>query len=179
MSAFEQLMERNATYADGFTQGDLQVMPAFMTIVLTCVDARVDPAQFLLLEPGEVVVLRNLGGRVNDSIIESVAMLDTLTKKATGNENLNVEVAVIHHNDCGVSRFANPQLQQALAHRINRDASVVQEMVITDPHESAVADAELLESSSLLGPAMKATGYAYDVTTGTLEKARTAVTANA
>ncbi len=177
MNAFEQLIERNVEYSEDFQHASLQIMPAFMTVVLTCADARVDPAHFLGLGPGEVVVLRNIGGRVNDSIIESVAILDTLAQKI-GNGN-RVNVAVVHHNDCGVSRFANPQLQQSLAHRINRDPSVIQEMVITDPNGSAAADAVLLESAPQIGPGVTATGYVYDVTTGTLEKANAVATVSA
>lgn len=175
MSDFKQLIERNTEFSQGFSHGSLPIMPEFLTIVLTCVDARVDPAHFLALQPGELVVVRNLGGRVNDSAIESIAILDTLAQKLGGGKN--VEVAVVHHNDCGVSRFSNPQLQQVLAQRINRDPSVIQEMVIVDPNESATADVELLKSSPLLGPAFNATGYVYDVTTGTLEKARSVVAA--
>ena len=176
MTDINQLMERNARYSDGFPHASLPIMPAFMTIVLTCADARVDPAHFLELEPGEVVVLRNLGGRVNEPAIESIAMLDTLSKGVSGGA-ARIEVAVVHHNDCGVARFGNPQLQQALAKRINRDPSAIQDMVIVNPRASASADAELLAASPLIGPTVKVTGYFYDVTTGNLEKVRSAVSA--
>ncbi len=178
MSNFNQLLDRNVNYTRGFSHGSLQIMPKLPTVVLTCVDARVDPAHFLGIEPGEVVVIRNLGGRVDDSVIESVAILDSLAKRFAG-EEAAIEVAVIHHNDCGVSRFSNPQLQQALAQRIKREASEIQEMAIGDPHESASMDADRLNASPLLNPTVKATGYVYDVTTGSLEKAGSLATSNA
>ena len=64
MSDLDTLYDRNEEFARTFDQGDLPILPRHPTIVLTCVDSRVDPAHFLGLELGDTLVLRNSGGRV-------------------------------------------------------------------------------------------------------------------
>src|SRR5437870_13853609 len=66
MSARDQLLAANETYASGFAKGDLPMPPGRRFAVVTCMDARLDPAKFLGLEEGDAHVIRNAGGLVND-----------------------------------------------------------------------------------------------------------------
>ncbi len=68
MSDLDTLYDRNEGFTRTFDQGDLPILPRRPTIILTCVDARVDPAHFLGLELGDTLVLRNSGGRVTDDV---------------------------------------------------------------------------------------------------------------
>ncbi len=108
MSDLDTLYDRNEEFASTFDQGDLPILPRRPTIILTCVDSRVDPPHFLGLELGDTLVLRNSGGRVTDEVIEQIAILRGLAV-VIGNGAL--EVAIVHHTDCGTSRFANPQVR--------------------------------------------------------------------
>jgi carbonic anhydrase len=49
-----------------------------IAIVLSCFDSRIIPEQFLQLSPAEVTVIRNAGGRVNESIILQITGLGIL-----------------------------------------------------------------------------------------------------
>jgi carbonic anhydrase len=75
MPDVQTLVDRNLEFASSFDQGDLAIMPRLSTLVLTCVDARVDPAHILGLELGDAVVMRNVGGRVTDDVIEHIGRL--------------------------------------------------------------------------------------------------------
>jgi carbonic anhydrase len=75
MADMQTLLDRNHDFASSFNQGDLTLLPRLSTLVLTCLDARVDPAHLLGLELGDAVVMRNIGGRVTDEVIEQIAIL--------------------------------------------------------------------------------------------------------
>ncbi len=47
MTDVQILIDRNLEFASSFDQGDLAILPRLSTLVLTCLDARVDPAHFL------------------------------------------------------------------------------------------------------------------------------------
>ncbi len=66
--SFTTLIDRNRSFAEQFEAGDLTIRPSLSTIILTCVDARVDPAHFFGLGLGDAVVVRNTGGRINPAV---------------------------------------------------------------------------------------------------------------
>jgi len=62
-----EVLGANARYASQFgDKGRLQLPPARRFAVLTCMDARIDPAQSLGLSEGDAHVIRNAGGRASD-----------------------------------------------------------------------------------------------------------------
>ena len=71
---------------------DRSAEPALCLVVLTCMDARLDPAALLGLRPGEAHVIRNAGGLVGRETLEALR----LSRTALGTR----EVMVIHHTDC-------------------------------------------------------------------------------
>jgi carbonic anhydrase len=62
------LVDRNLEFASSFNQGDLALPPRLSILIVTCLDARVDPAHLFGLELGDAVVMRNIGGRVTDDL---------------------------------------------------------------------------------------------------------------
>ena len=62
MDFLDTLLTRNARFAAADFSPELKMMPSTGTVVVGCVDPRVDPAEILALEPGEVAVIRNVGG---------------------------------------------------------------------------------------------------------------------
>src|ERR1700733_5952688 len=61
MDFHEVMLERNASFARTEFSPELKIMPSTGTIVVGCVDPRVDPANVLGLKLGEAAVIRNVG----------------------------------------------------------------------------------------------------------------------
>ena len=105
MADVQTLIDRNLEFSASFDQGDLAILPRLSTLVLTCLDSRVDPAHFFGLQLGDAVVMRNIGGRVTDGVIEQIAILRALAGLVGGGA---LEVAIVHHTDCGAQPLRQP-----------------------------------------------------------------------
>ena len=163
MADMQTLLDRNHDFASSFNQGDLPLLPRLSTLVLTCLDARVDPAHLLGLELGDAVVMRNIGGRVTDEVIEHIAILRGLAV-VLGSGTL--EVAIVHHTDCGASRFANPQVRQKIGQTAGTGEAAIERLAITDPQISVAEDLDRLRAAPTLPDELVVAGYVYDVTGG-------------
>jgi len=99
---FESLLRRNAEYADyGFVPG-LKMMPAGRTLILGCVDPRVDPMDIFKLAPGEAAVIRNVGGRVNPALVETLGLLRVVSQSVGANLGAATNLVLLQHTDCGI-----------------------------------------------------------------------------
>src|SRR5919201_5515974 len=108
------LLEHNEQFARSYTPVPL-ALPAAQVIVVACLDHRVDPAIILGLKLGDAPVLRNAGGRVTQSVIEEIAYLAFLGRRIAGgqvSDDASVEVAVIHHTQCGTGFLADPSFRR-------------------------------------------------------------------
>src|SRR3954453_683217 len=103
MSVGEEVVESNKAAESGSGHGGLPMPPARKVAVVTCMDARLDPAKFLGLEEGDAHVIRNAGGRAVDAIRSLVISQQLLGTR---------EIVVIHHTDCGMLAFTDAQLHQ-------------------------------------------------------------------
>ena len=166
MSDLDTLYERNQGFARTFDQGDLPIMPRHPTIVLTCLDARVDPAHFLGLELGDTLVLRNAGGRVTDDVEQSVALLSGMTRLVAGDRAPGLSLAIVHHTDCGLERLAAPGPRQALAQSTGLEPEMLETLAISDHEASLRADIERLRASELIPSKLEVSAHLYDVTSG-------------
>src|ERR671935_3210375 len=115
MALRDEIVAANEGYAGSFKKGDLPAPPARRFAVVTCMDARLDPAKFLGLEEGDAHVFRNAGGIVTDDALRSLVISHWLL----GTQ----EAFVIGHTDCGMLTFTNDQLRQKLADEAGADAS--------------------------------------------------------
>jgi hypothetical protein len=86
MSEINNLYDRNHRFAVGFDQAELAILPRFSTVILTCIDARVDPAHFLDLKLGDAIVLRNAGGRVTEAVERELAILFAIANQVADGE---------------------------------------------------------------------------------------------
>ena len=99
-TVLSELLVANQAYAETFgTKGQLPMPPARRFALLTCMDARLDPAQFAGLAEGDAHVIRNAGGRVSDDVIRSFV----ISHKLLGTH----EWFVVHHTDCGMETFTD------------------------------------------------------------------------
>ena len=112
MSDLPHLLEGNRRFTEHFADGELPIRPRLSTVVLTCLDARVDPAHLFDLRLGDALVIRNAGGRVNPGVVTDLAVLGLLAAALPGDKATTQELVILHHTDCGMSRFADPAAQQ-------------------------------------------------------------------
>ena len=162
------LLDRNRDFAEQFVAGDLAIRPRMSTIILTCVDSRVDPAHLFRLEIGDAVVMRNAGGRITPSVIGDLAVLGVLAASMPGPRAMQPELVVVHHTDCGMSRLANPTVQQQVAKRLGLSIDEVAAMAITDPSATVHDDVERLRATPGMPDQLVVSGFVYDVRNGTL-----------
>ena len=166
-SKMTPLLEHNAQFARTFTPVPLG-LPAAQVIVITCLDHRVDPAITLGLNLGDAAVLRNAGGRVTPAVIEEIAYLAFLAERLPGGipSDSRVEVAVIHHTQCGTGFLVDADYRRDASEATGVDEAALEASAVADPHTTVKADVELLLSSPLLPPRMGVSGHVYDVETG-------------
>lgn len=160
MSATDELVANNESYAARFEHGGLPVSPAKKVAVLACMDARLNPFGILGLREGDAHVIRNAGGVVTDDTIRSL----TISQHLLGTE----EVILLHHTDCGMLTFTDEQLAQKLedatGQRPDWPAQAFADLA-ADVRESI----EKLRQSPFL-PHKNVTGFIYDVETGRLDE---------
>lgn len=100
MSKLDPLLERNLRFAESRMFESVSIMPRIPVFLVTCLDPRVDPAAVFGVELGDVVSVRNAGGRVTDGVIEDVAFISFLVEQFQS-EGALFEVAIVHHSECG------------------------------------------------------------------------------
>src|SRR2546421_12206915 len=103
-----EVLAANATYVSTFgDKGKLAMPPARHFAILTCMDARLDPAKYAGLAEGDAHVIRNAGGRATDDAIRSLV----ISHKLLG----TLEWFVLHHSDCGMLTFSNDIMRELLS----------------------------------------------------------------
>ena len=108
MSVLQEVLKANAGYAAVFgVKSKLTIPPARHFTILTCMDARLDPAKYAGLSEGDAHVIRNAGGRASDDALRSLV----ISYKLLGTN----EFFVIHHTDCGMLFFTDEVMRNLLA----------------------------------------------------------------
>jgi carbonic anhydrase len=179
MSVLEEVLTANEEYARSFgDKGGLALPPARGFAVLTCMDARLDPAKYAGLSEGDAHVIRNAGGRASDDAIRSLV----ISYKLLGTR----EWFVIHHSDCGMEFFSNELMGDLLAQSLEtaelgsdgfRDVGAgpgspagkeIDWLTIADREQSVVDDVTKIRSHPLVPARIPIYGYIYDVKSGRL-----------
>ena len=163
MNAQDELIERNRAFAADFNSAELPILPKLGTVLLTCVDARVDPAHVLGLELGDAVVIRNTGGRVTRAVIDEIAMLAVLVSAMTEGREPGFNVILLQHTQCGAQRLADPTVQGMLREKLGIDVS---EYAITDQAGDLIGDIERLRDAEVIPDTISVSAMLYDVATG-------------
>jgi carbonic anhydrase len=175
----EEVIAANQSYATDFgDKGKLPMPPGRRFAILTCMDARLDPAKFAGLAEGDAHVIRNAGGRASDDAIRSLV----ISYKLLGTR----EWFVIHHTDCGMETFTDEIMRGLLASSLKTasvDASgwhdsgegpgspegnFISWLTIKDLAESVREDVKRIQSHPLVPSDIPVYGYIYDVKTGRL-----------
>src|ERR1051325_8429453 len=156
MAIRSELTTSNEKYAANFGKGDLPMTPARHFAVVTCMDARLDPAKFLGLEEGDAHVIRNAGGLASDDAIRSLVISPHLL----GTQ----EAFVIAHTDCGMLTFTNDVLHEKLP----PEGREIDFLPFPDLDESVRSSVRRIRESTLLPDDFGISGFVYDVRSGQL-----------
>ncbi|KDR85306.1 hypothetical protein GALMADRAFT_234092 [Galerina marginata CBS 339.88] len=163
MAAHQNFIPSNNSYASSFDKGHLPLPPSKQLIVVSCMDARLEPASQLGIGLGEAHVIRNAGGSAKEALRSIV-----ISQRLLGTR----EVAVFHHTDCGMLTFTNEHLRDKVKSEAPGNAVVAEAVdkidFLTFPHleESVKDDVKFLKDSPLVLQDTTITGWVYDVTTG-------------
>lgn len=178
MGIRDEVIAANEAYAASFDKGDLALPPARRFAVLTCMDARLDPAKYAGLSEGDAHVIRNAGGRASDDAIRSLV----ISYKLLGTQ----EWFVIHHTDCGMEFFTNDLMGDLLESSLEtaelgpdgfRDVGEgpgspvgreIDWLTISDQAGAVVDDVRRIREHPLVPAGIPVYGYVYDVRTGRL-----------
>ena len=178
-SVLPAVLAANASYvATVGAKATLALPPARRFAILTCMDARLDPAKFAGLREGDAHVIRNAGGRASDDAIRSLV----ISYKLLGTR----EWFVVHHTDCGMEYFTDPVMRDLLAQSLQtaeltangfRDVGAgpgspegqyVDWLTIANTTQAVVDDVARIRHHPLVPRSIPIYGYLYEVKTGQL-----------
>ena len=190
MSVLPEVLAANEAYAASFgDKSELALPPARQFAILTCMDARLDPAKYAGLSEGDAHVIRNAGGRASDDAIRSLV----ISYKLLGTK----EWFVIHHSNCGMEFFTDETIRGLLANSLetaalgpdgftdvgsgpgSAEAKYIDWLTIADNAASVVEDVTRIRNHPLVPASIPIYGYIYDVTTGRLVEVTEATAAGA
>lgn len=182
-----EVLNANQNYVGGFTKGDLALPPARQFAILTCMDARLDPAKYAGLSEGDAHVIRNAGGRASDDAIRSLV----ISYKLLGTK----EWFVIHHTDCGMELFTNDIMGDLLSSSLKTasidasgwhdccegpgctDGKYINWLTIKNMDDSVTEDVMRIRNHPLVPGNIPIYGFVYDVRTGKLNEVTAATAA--
>jgi len=175
----QEVLAANQKYAADFGEkSKLAMPPARHFAILTCMDARLDPAKFAGLAEGDAHVIRNAGGRASDDAIRSLV----ISYKLLGTR----EWFVIHHSNCGMEFFTNDVMRSLLASSLetaaltekgfedvgkgpgSREGEFIEWLTIRDQQQSVRDDVQRIREHPLVPKEIAIYGYIYDVESGRL-----------
>jgi carbonic anhydrase len=171
MSNLTPLLERNKAFASSGAWRNtprLPFVPFKGLYIITCIDPRVDPADFLGLEFGDAIVARTVGGRVTDAVIRDLAYIGYLVE-AKAPEGPYFEAAVIHHTDCGSRLLEDPELRRGFAQRTGYNEQELAALPATVPAETVRGDVAKVLAAPQVSTRITVSGHVYDTATGLLE----------
>ena len=184
----DEVVAANGSYARAFgAKAELALPPARKFAILTCMDARLDPAKYAGLSEGDAHVIRNAGGRATDDAIRSLVISHKLLGTA--------EWFVIHHTNCGMELFADEVIADLLEddlgtasfdgktwsnphhHGGHAAGHFVKWHTIRNQESSVAQDVRRIREHPLVPGNVPIYGYVYDVHTGRLNEVRQATEA--
>ncbi|MET0224550.1 MAG: carbonic anhydrase [Terrimicrobium sp.] len=186
----DEVLAANRNYAETFgDKARLALPPARGFAILTCMDARLDPAKYAGLSEGDAHVIRNAGGRASDDAIRSLV----ISYKLLGTK----EWFVIHHTDCGMALFTDTIMRGLLQSSLetaqfgdegwkdvgqgpgSEEGDFIDWLSFTDETSSVIADVTRIRNHPLVPSSIPVFGYVYDVRSGNLIEVPAATKAGA
>ena len=174
-----EVMNANEAYAQTFgDKSKLAIPPARRFAILTCMDARLDPAKYAGLAEGDAHVIRNAGGRASDDAIRSLI----ISYKLLGTR----EWFVIHHTDCGMALFTDETIRTLLSSSLKQatfdekgwhdsgdgpgstEGQFIDWLAFKDETSGLVEDVQRIRNHRLVPLDIPIYAFIYDVNSGRL-----------
>jgi carbonic anhydrase len=184
-TTYDSILDANGQYAASFGgKAKLGLPPARHFAILTCMDARLDPAKYAGLAEGDAHVIRNAGGRATNDAIRSLVISHKLL--GTG------EWFVIHHTNCGMELFTDEIMGDLLEDNLETatlngknwsnpkhgggsiEGHFLHWHTIGDQPKSVLADVQRIRTYPLVPPSVTIYGFIFDVATGRLNEVKEA-----
>jgi carbonic anhydrase len=179
MPVLDEVLAANEQYASSFgDKGELALPPARRFAILTCMDARLDPAKYAGLSEGDAHVIRNAGGRASDDAIRSLV----ISYKLLGTQ----EWFVIHHTNCGMEFFSDDVMRGLLESSLetaalgtdgfsdvgrgpgSSEGKYIDWLTISNTEKSVTEDVTRIRNHPLVPKSIPIYGYIYEVESGRL-----------
>ena len=163
MSATDELIRNNSSYARSFDKGSLRAQPSMRVVVVACMDARLDVHKILGLAEGDAHVIRNAGGVVTEDVIRSLVISQRLLATK--------EIVLIHHTDCGMLTFNDDEVKR----KIELDTGIRPHFALeafSDVDEDVRQSIARIKASPFINDRSSVRGFVYDVRTGRLNEVR-------
>ena len=175
---YNEILLANQDYSKTFDKSSLTLPPVRKIAILTCMDARLDPAKFAGLQEGDAHIIRNAGGRASDDAIRSLV----ISHKLLGTSHW----FVIHHTDCGMELFTNDIMANLLDKSLDtssfgpsgwtdqgstkgpQEGHYINWLTIKNQTQSIVEDVKRIKNHPLVPQYIPVWGFIYDVKTGKL-----------
>ena len=161
MSAIDEFLSNNQTYANKFSKGSLPMPPAKQIAAVVCMDARLETGALLGLAEGDAHVIRNAGGVVTDDVIRSL----TISQRLLGTR----EVMLIHHTDCGMLTFTDADLKQQILDDTGVNPPFDME-AFTDLDDDVRQSIDRVKASPFIPYTDQIRGFVCDVESGQLRE---------
>jgi carbonic anhydrase len=190
MSVLSEVLAANKSYVANFgDKSSLALPPSRQFAVLTCMDARLDPAKYAGLSEGDAHVIRNAGGRASNDAIRSLV----ISYKLLGTK----EWFVIHHSDCGMEYFTDGVMRGLLENSLetaslgadgfhdvgkgpgSSEGAYIDWLTIENTQQAVTDDVERIRRHPLVPASIPIYGYVYDVKKGSLIEVPAATKAGA
>ena len=179
-----EVLAANDLYKNGFTGGELPIFPGRKFAILTCMDARLDPAKFAGLDEGDAHIVRNAGGRASEDAIRSLV----ISHKLLGTK----EWFVIQHTNCGMELFTDEIMALLLEGDLDtatfdgqewnnnegsKDSSSkpgstagqnIDWLTFKGLHDNVKHDVSVIKNHPLVSDRISIYGYIYEVESGSL-----------
>ena len=163
MSEIDEVLKKNQRFSGERSPVFLPLPPSRHLAIVTCMDARLDPASAFGLAEGDAHVIRNAGGRAQDALRSLV-----ISQRLLG----TTAITVVHHTDCGMLTFNNRDLREKVKEDLGSDTGEFDFLPFQDLDESVREDVEFLQATQLLNPDTAIRGFVYDVKTGRLREVK-------
>jgi carbonic anhydrase len=174
LDTIDTLLQRNHEFAAHRFVAGLSLRPSLQTLIISCADPRVDPVHILGLEPGEAVVLRNVGGRVTPGTVQLLSMLLQVptgsgapSAPASTSASAPFQLIVLHHTDCGITRLASNTT--LMANYFDIPPAELPNKAIEDPRAAVASDIAMLRAIPSVPSAILVSGLVYDTETGLID----------
>ncbi|EKG18316.1 Carbonic anhydrase [Macrophomina phaseolina MS6] len=161
----QNLVEKNKQYAASFDKGHLPLPPGKKYAVLTCMDARIDPAAAYGIDLGDAHIIRNAGASAKDALRSLI-----ISEQLLGTQ----EILLIKHTGCGMLTFENEQARAIVEKKLGKEAGEqvkgLDFLPFPDLEEEVRKDVEWLREQKTIPEHVTVSGWVYEVETGKVRR---------